>query len=135
MNFATMKGLTIPEGVVTKITDASGRVLWSAVPMVTIVITKPSITEKSNADYAKVTVNGQVYDGSTTVSLLVPVGTSIQCDVVTAISGSMQLGGISLNGDKLGLSNYNYTVTSNCTIEVWMISMMHKYGNVRITET
>ena len=28
MNFATMKGLTIPEGVVTQITDASGRVLW-----------------------------------------------------------------------------------------------------------
>ena len=29
MNFATMKGLTIPEGVVTQITDASGRVLWA----------------------------------------------------------------------------------------------------------
>lgn len=28
MNFATLKGLTIPEGVVTQITDASGRVLW-----------------------------------------------------------------------------------------------------------
>ena len=32
MNFATLKGLTIPEGVVTQITDASGRVLWSAKP-------------------------------------------------------------------------------------------------------
>lgn len=29
MNFATLKGLTIPEGVVTQITDASGRVLWA----------------------------------------------------------------------------------------------------------
>ena len=29
MNFATLQGLTIPEGVVTQITDASGRVLWS----------------------------------------------------------------------------------------------------------
>jgi hypothetical protein len=28
MNFATLQGLTIPEGVVTQITDASGRVLW-----------------------------------------------------------------------------------------------------------
>ena len=28
MNFATLKGLTIPEGVVAQITDASGRVLW-----------------------------------------------------------------------------------------------------------
>lgn len=28
MNFATLKGLTIPEGVVTQVSDASGRVLW-----------------------------------------------------------------------------------------------------------
>ena len=28
MNFATLKGLTIPEGNVTQIVDASGRVLW-----------------------------------------------------------------------------------------------------------
>lgn len=28
MNFATLKGLTIPEGVVTQITDDSGRVIW-----------------------------------------------------------------------------------------------------------
>lgn len=30
MNFATLQGLTIPEGVVTRITDASGRVLWDS---------------------------------------------------------------------------------------------------------
>ena len=30
MNFATLQGLTIPEGAVTQIADASGRVLWSA---------------------------------------------------------------------------------------------------------
>lgn len=29
MNFATLQGLTIPEGVVTQITDAAGRVLWA----------------------------------------------------------------------------------------------------------
>ena len=29
MNFATLKGLTIPEGNVTQITDASGRVIWA----------------------------------------------------------------------------------------------------------
>lgn len=29
MNFATLQGLTIPEGVVTQITDASGRVIWA----------------------------------------------------------------------------------------------------------
>lgn len=30
INFATLQGLTIPEGVVTQIADASGRILWSA---------------------------------------------------------------------------------------------------------
>lgn len=34
MNFATLQGLTIPEGVVTQIADASCRVLWSAVKMI-----------------------------------------------------------------------------------------------------
>ena len=28
IDFATLQGLTIPEGVVTKIEDAAGRVLW-----------------------------------------------------------------------------------------------------------
>lgn len=32
MNFATLQDLTIPEGVVKQIADASGRVLWSAGP-------------------------------------------------------------------------------------------------------
>lgn len=36
MNFATLKGLTIPEGVVTQITDESGRVLWSSTIKFTI---------------------------------------------------------------------------------------------------
>lgn len=31
IDFSTLQGLTIPEGVVTQITDASGRVIWSAV--------------------------------------------------------------------------------------------------------
>lgn len=31
IDFSTLQGLTIPEGVVTQVTDAQGRVLWSAV--------------------------------------------------------------------------------------------------------
>ena len=37
MNFATLKGLTIPEGVVTQIADASGRVLWSGKKFVVVI--------------------------------------------------------------------------------------------------
>lgn len=36
MDFSKVKGLTIPEGVVTQIADASGRVLWSATIKFTI---------------------------------------------------------------------------------------------------
>lgn len=43
MNFSTLKGLTIPEGNVKQIADASGRVLWSAV--------KPIITFNVWVDY------------------------------------------------------------------------------------
>ena len=36
INFSTLKSLTIPEGNVTKITDASGQILWSATIKFTI---------------------------------------------------------------------------------------------------
>lgn len=39
IDFSKLKGLTIPEGVVSQITDASGRVLWSAVqPETTLIV-------------------------------------------------------------------------------------------------
>lgn len=37
IDFSTLQGLTIPEGVVTQIADASGRVLWSAAPKIRFV--------------------------------------------------------------------------------------------------
>lgn len=37
IDFSTLKGLTIPEGNVTQITDESGRVLWKAPPSAIIV--------------------------------------------------------------------------------------------------
>ena len=39
IDFSTLKGLTIPEGVVKQITDSAGRVLWSASQPVTITLT------------------------------------------------------------------------------------------------
>ena len=42
IDFSTLQGLTIPEGVVTQIADASGRVLWSAVKEVGTLILRPS---------------------------------------------------------------------------------------------
>ena len=42
IDFSTLQGLTIPEGVVTQITDASGMVLWSAVKEVGTLYLRPS---------------------------------------------------------------------------------------------
>ena len=39
IDFATIKGWEIPEGIVKQVTDASGRVLWCAVKMVKLTLT------------------------------------------------------------------------------------------------
>lgn len=49
MNFATLKGLTIPEGVVTQIADASGRVLWKLETSKPVVLEVEKITSDTYA--------------------------------------------------------------------------------------
>lgn len=49
MNFATLQGLTIPEGVVTEIKDASGRVLWSLEKPIPAVLQVAKITSDTYA--------------------------------------------------------------------------------------
>ena len=44
INFSTLKKLTIPEGVVKQITDASGRVLWSASKPIVLTVEKVTAT-------------------------------------------------------------------------------------------
>ena len=53
IDFSTLQGLTIPEGVVTQIADESGRVLWSAVKPLTVTITK--------VDQLQTTATGHLY--------------------------------------------------------------------------
>lgn len=59
IDFATLQGWTIPEGVVTQITDASGRVLWSAVESEPIVLEVEKIT--SNTYAAETTYTGEQF--------------------------------------------------------------------------
>lgn len=76
MNFATLKGLTIPEGVVTQITDASGRVLWSSAPPFDgIIYLRPSADISvdstitlvpADATAAYMLINEEVSDGAAT---------------------------------------------------------------------
>ena len=44
MNFATLKGLTIPQGAVKQITDSSGRILWSASKPIVLTVEKVTAT-------------------------------------------------------------------------------------------
>ena len=49
INFSTLQGLTIPEGVVTQITDASGRVLWAAANDKPVILQVEKITSDTYA--------------------------------------------------------------------------------------
>lgn len=113
INFSTLKGLTIPEGNVTKITDASGRVLWSAVKPATIFLAYKRNGGGSFRNYANVTIDGISYpldeNDLTTTVLTVPIGT-----VITCRSGNTTLNGTTVAS---GYIEYIYTVVGDATIE------------------
>ena len=108
MNFATLKGLTIPEGVVKQITDASGRVMWTQAPSgVTVSITGNGYT------YANVIIDGVIYN--TASEIVVPLGTVITCVTQNSNYG----GSIKLNYESVASgkgARYEYTVVSDVTI-------------------
>ena len=49
IDFATLQGLSIPEGVVTQITDASGRVIWAAQNSKPVVLQVAKVTSDTYA--------------------------------------------------------------------------------------
>ena len=147
IDFSTLQGLTIPEGVVKKIADASGRVLWNSDDgMRNITIIKGN----TMFGYASVIVDGTEYKpnlmGGTT-NLVVPAGTSIECAVRTyTASSSAETGAIAkiiVNGNVVAQTNdkttYIYTVTKDATINLEVLSVNGKvggsYGLLTITET
>ncbi len=139
MNFATLKGLTIPEGAVTQIADAAGNVLWKAAPS--------EATIKITGDtwyFAIVTIDGTEYtncgDG---VTLAVPIGTEITCYVQDNTYGGN--GEIIVNGEIVARTEvgalectYTYTVVGNANIVLTenIISGYQKgsAGTITITE-
>jgi hypothetical protein len=112
MNFATVKGLTIPEGNVTKI-EAGGRVLWSAAKPVTI-------TLKRHQNYSGTVVHGWIeingvpyYAAETPTEITVTEGTKIVC----CVTSQVQLNG-AVVAQGAGNVRYEYTASVNATIEV-----------------
>jgi hypothetical protein len=67
-----------------------------------------------NADLCRVTINGVVYDGSSTVEVAVAVGTVIECYINGNTNGSVYVGDTSVLNVTTG--KYNHTVTADCQI-------------------
>jgi hypothetical protein len=125
MNFSTLKGLTIPEGVVTQVADASGNVLWKKAPSeakITINTTFPSgITDGSSPTaYAYIEIDGVKY--GTATEIVVPVGTVISCYGKNSIilnGSTVQAGG-----------TYAYTVQGDIGIRLSVESRTYGPGMV-----
>jgi hypothetical protein len=150
INLSKLKSLVISEGVVARITDENGKVLWKQAPSeATITITKVGTLPPSVIG-GSVTVNGTNYTEATTIT--VPTGTTITCDAfwVTRYMASEHTGGtIKVNGELVaesgetdaGTTTFNYTVWGNTNIEISvsyiqtsMYGGMAPAGDISITE-
>lgn len=151
MNFATLQGLTIPEGVVTKITDASGTVLWSAMKMVKVTVThewegiegdtasititspSPFTPDPSNPGYETTSWTVFVYD-EPNCTIDIPAGSTIECTVSDTKASNRAY--VELNGvvAQAGGGTYVYTVTGDVTVHIADCYQMGEYGYVVITE-
>ena len=132
MNFATLKGLTIPEGKVTQITDASGRALWSAAPsVVTIYVVGYGGEDYGDYDqYANSYImhNGVKYTYPATFEA--NVGDVIECYAEAEDTCDIYVNDVRVSGSE---TTYIYTVTSNTRIELYSDGYdMEAY--VKITE-
>ena len=140
VDFSKVKSMTIPEGVVTQIADASGVVLWKAAPAeATVTITGRNT---ANTNDANVQINGKTYVSPATV--IVPIGTVIICTASYLYYMSRDSGGtIKLNGVTVAQGTnlnktvtYEYTVIGNVEIELSAqpVSTNVGFGSVFITE-
>lgn len=153
MNSSTLKGLEIPEGKVTKIVDASGRILWTAVRMANLTIT--SFCDGMDGDSARITItapspfapnpnepNNKVTSWTAYVydlfeqqnrSIKIPVGSTIEC-YITRDKGNAD-SYIKLNDVNVatGEGTYVYTVTGDATIDVSEEYIQGDFGVISIT--
>lgn len=144
MNFATLQGLTIPEGVVTQIADASGRVLWAvsggkAVLQVQKVIANvysaAALTTYENEEFIllSITIKGggtvnvsyggltKTLSNSSTIdsaqSVYFGTFSGASDSVVTPASGELTIEG-DCTAFALGTYNVTKSATSTCTCVV-----------------
>lgn len=108
INFSTLKGLTIPEGVVTQIADASGRVLWSKSRTATI-----TISNTGNRGSCNISHNGTIYYTPTTFTA--NIGDTISCGAENSEKNRVYVNNVLVaSGDSY--VDYDYTVVSDATV-------------------
>lgn len=140
MDFSKAKGLTITEGVVRQITDASGIVLWSATVEPATAVVKLLADTFLETYYASAEIDYRTPDaevGSLTTAgeYELPIGTIITCSVKWNGKERANLI-IYLNGEVVRSSEssvlYEYTLTKNIDIEPR--NNYYNGGDIYITE-
>ena len=139
IDFATLQGLTIPEGVVTQITDASGRVLWMLNVSGPIVLQVEKITSDTYAGETTYTgeqfillniypkTNGTVsvtYGGLTktitdTSGAEEPNAQQVYFGTFNGVSDSVETpasGTLTIEGDARGFGNGDYVSSSKNSV-------------------
>lgn len=131
IDFATLKGLTIPEGVVTQIADAAGNVLWSADNgMRKITITRNyagsnsgriyigGYTDDRYMDGGSCVVDGTYGDWTSPTTIEVPVGAQIILETEYEDSYTeFFINGVSVYNERTDYAWYDqYTVSENATV-------------------
>lgn len=137
MDFSTLQGLTIPEGVVTKIANASGEVLWSAKRNAVVTITSECNGIEGDTAHIKIVSETEIFEAYAydmpNCTIEVPIGSTIEC-TVSRNKGNAD-SSISVNGTKvLTEGTYIYTVTGNVAVDVSDRYSMGEYGVITIIE-
>lgn len=139
IDFSTVKAVTIPEGEVTKITDASDLVLWMAKRTAEVTIESVCNGITGNKAYLSLTLE----DNSTLSIVLweglwdtydVPIGSTIECTVDDSKKSNrcyVRVNGVDVLNEP---GTYYYTVTGDVTIHMEDKYEMGEYGMITITE-
>ena len=151
VEFATLKGLTIPEGIVAQISDALGRVLWCAVKKVNVTIktvcegisgntgsititsSSPFVPDPANPDNKVTSWTFEVWEEiNRTIELI--AGSTIECNVRdNKLSNRCY---INFNGNVVvkGPGSYLYTVTGDVTVKLADRYDIGEYSMITISE-
>lgn len=149
IDFSKAQGITIPEGTVTEIKDSLGRVLWSAMPLLTVTSTfegmwggsaqitvtseTPFAPDSSNPDNKVTSWSVTPYD-EPNCAFRIQKGSIVECFVTR---DKPNLDSFIKINDEIVISvegTYTYTITGDVHIDVSDKYKQGDYGQITITE-